>query len=404
MNKNRLFYASCFALITTAFSFSIRAGIIPELELAFNLSSEQTGRINQMWFLGFPISMVLGGLLYNTIGPRLIMQFAFIAHTLGIVLTVYAGGYETLLISTLLIGIGNGCTEAACNPVIADAFEGNKMNKLMNRFHMWFPGGIFLGGLISFFLGDQLAWSWQSLMWVIMVPTIIYAVLFWGQTFPKPRVSGPLSLLTNFKAMLSFGFILILFCMFFTANTEFGPTYWIEKVLEGSGAKPMIVLSIVAGVMALVRYFGGALVAIVKQPVLMLSCSVLAIIGIYLFSSQSGFMLYLSAVIFAVGVGYYWPNMIGLVAERLPKTGAIGLSIVGGVGMIAAASLQPIIGRWIDTAKAEGEALGLSGAALDIYQGQETLHTMTLFPSILVILFIVLVIWHKRASKISYTV
>ena len=85
MNKNRLFYASCFALITTAFSFSIRAGIIPELELTFGLTSEQTGRINQMWFLGFPISMVLGGLLYNTIGPRLIMQFAFISHTIGII-------------------------------------------------------------------------------------------------------------------------------------------------------------------------------------------------------------------------------------------------------------------------------------------------------------------------------
>ncbi|MCY3998464.1 MAG: MFS transporter [Flavobacteriaceae bacterium] len=400
MNKNRLFYASCFALITTAFSFSIRAGIIPELELTFGLTSEQTGRINQMWFLGFPISMVLGGLLYNTIGPRLIMQFAFISHTIGIILTVYAGGYQTLLISTLLIGIGNGCTEAACNPVIADAFEGNKMNKLMNRFHMWFPGGIFLGGLISFFLGDQLNWSWQSLMWIIMIPTIIYAVLFWGQTFPKPRVTGPQSLLTNFKSMISFGFILILLCMFFTANTEFGPTYWIEKVLEGSGAKPMIVLSIVAGVMALVRYFGGVLVAIFKQPALMLGSSVLAIIGIYLFSSQSGFMLYVSAVIFAIGVGYYWPNMIGLVAERLPKTGAIGLSIVGGVGMVAAASLQPIIGRWIDTAKAEGEALGLIGAELDIYQGQETLQTMILFPSILVGLFIVLVIWHNRTSKI----
>ncbi|MCY4161288.1 MAG: MFS transporter [Flavobacteriaceae bacterium] len=402
MNKNRLFYASCFALITTAFSFSIRAGIIPELEGAFDLSSEQTGRINQMWFLGFPISMVLGGLLYNTIGPKLIMQFAFFAHTVGIVLTIYAGSYETLLISTLLIGIGNGCTEAACNPVIADAFEGNKMNQLMNRFHMWFPGGILLGGLISFFLGDRLQWPWQSLMWIIMIPTIIYAVLFWGQTFPKPRVSGPQSLLTNFKSMVSFGFILILLCMFFTANTEFGPTYWIEKVLEGSGAKPMIVLSIVAGVMALVRYFGGVLVAIFKQPALMLGCSVLAIIGIYLFSSQSGFMLYVSAVIFAVGVGYYWPNMIGLVAERLPKTGAIGLSIVGGVGMVAAASLQPIIGRWIDTAKAEGEALGLTGTELDIYQGQETLQTMILFPSILVGLFIVLVIWHQRTSQVSY--
>ena len=40
-NKNRLFYGSCFALITTAFSFSIRAGILPQLAEAFDLSGQQ---------------------------------------------------------------------------------------------------------------------------------------------------------------------------------------------------------------------------------------------------------------------------------------------------------------------------------------------------------------------------
>ncbi len=399
-NKYRLFYASCFALITTAFSFSIRAGIIPELQDEFGFTSEQIGRIDQMWFLGFPISMVLGGLLYNTIGPRLIMQFAFFAHSVGIVMTVFAGGYDALLISTLLIGIGNGCTEAACNPIIADSFVGNRMNKLMNRFHMWFPGGIFLGGLISYYAGVKI-WPWQTQIWVIMIPTVIYAILFWGQTFPKPRVSGPTSLMTNLKGMVSPLFLFILVCMFFTANTEFGPTKWIESVLKGSGAQPMIVLSVVAGVMALVRYFGGSLVAQFKQPLLLLGSSALAVLGIYLFSTQSGYVLYISAVIFAVGVAYYWPNMIGFVAEKLPKTGAIGLSIVGGVGMIAAASLQPVIGRWIDTAKAEGEAMGLVETQLEIYQGQETLQTMIIFPLILVGLFTILLIWQLRANKLK---
>ena len=73
------------------------------------------------------------------------MQFAFVAHAVGIILTVLADSYVGLLVSTLLIGLGNGCTEAACNPMIADAYEGNKMSKMMNRFHMWFPGGIVMG-------------------------------------------------------------------------------------------------------------------------------------------------------------------------------------------------------------------------------------------------------------------
>ncbi|HRG10261.1 MAG TPA: MFS transporter, partial [Cyclobacteriaceae bacterium] len=138
----RLFYASCFALITTAFSFSIRAGILPELGKTFDLTATQLGFINSMFFFGFPISMVLGGIFYSTLGPKRIMIIAFITHTIGIVTTIFANGYTGLLISTLFIGLGNGCTEAACNPMIATSYSGKQMNTLMNRFHMWFPGGI----------------------------------------------------------------------------------------------------------------------------------------------------------------------------------------------------------------------------------------------------------------------
>jgi MFS transporter, putative metabolite:H+ symporter len=113
VNDKRLFLASCFALITTAFSFSIRAGILPQLAERFELSGEQLGHINSMWFFGFPLAMIIGGLIYHSVGPKKIMQFAFISHALGIILTIYSGGYTGLLLSTFLIGLGNGCTEAA---------------------------------------------------------------------------------------------------------------------------------------------------------------------------------------------------------------------------------------------------------------------------------------------------
>src|SRR6185295_3837123 len=183
-NKNRLFYGSCFALITTALSFSIRAGILAQLGKDLSFSASQLGFINSMWFLGFPLSMLVGGLIYKNVGPKRIMQFAFFAHTAGILLTIFGSSYVGLLISTFLIGLGNGCTEAACNPMIADAYEGVEMSKKMNRFHMWFPGGIVIGALVSKFMTDA-GLPWQAQIWVILVPTIAYAAAFFGQTFPR---------------------------------------------------------------------------------------------------------------------------------------------------------------------------------------------------------------------------
>ncbi|MCF8325939.1 MAG: MFS transporter, partial [Leadbetterella sp.] len=203
VNDKRLFLGSCFALITTAFSFSIRAGILPQLGTEFNLTAEQLGFINSMWFVGFPVAMIIGGLVYHTVGPKKIMLIAFACHAAGILLTIYPqtlGGYTGLLVSTFLIGIGNGCTEAACNPMIADTYQGAKMSKMLNRFHMWFPGGIVIGSLVSKFMTDANL-GWQAQIWVILIPTIIYAYLFWGQEFPKPKVEGVTSIGENIKAM-----------------------------------------------------------------------------------------------------------------------------------------------------------------------------------------------------------
>ena len=127
-----------------------------------------------------------------------------------------------LLISTLLIGLGNGCTEAACNPMIADVYEGSLMSKMMNRFHMWFPGGIVIGSLLSQVMtGMEL--SWQMQIWAIMIPTLLYAYLFFGQNWPKAKVKEATTISGNLSAMLSPLFIFMMLCMALTAITEFGP-------------------------------------------------------------------------------------------------------------------------------------------------------------------------------------
>ena len=397
-NSNRLFYGSCFALITTAFSFSIRAGILPQLSETFSLSGQQLGFINSMWFLGFPISMILGGLFYHTIGPKKIMQFAFLTHTLGIVLTIFSEGYTGLLVSTLLIGIGNGCTEAACNPMIADANDGKKMNTLLNRFHMWFPGGIVLGSLISLLM-TSLDLGWQAQIWIIMIPTLVYVYLFFGQEFPKPKMEKVASIGENFKAMLSPLYLFILGCMALTAISEFGPQQWTSLILSNSGAHPMVILALITGLMAIGRYFGGDIVSKFDQTGVLLGSAILTAIGIFLFSTQTGAMVYVAAIFFALGVCYFWPNMIGFVAEKIPLSGALGMSIVGGMGMFSSSIFQTIIGGWIDSSTAEQAALGLTGTSLDLAAGQQTLTNMVSFPVILIVLFTILYFWQRNVKS-----
>jgi MFS family permease len=345
-----------------------------------------------MWFLGFPLSMIIGGLVYYSVGPKTIMTVAFVCHTLGIVLTLFAGGFATLLISTFFIGVGNGCTEAACNPMIADTYSGVKMNKMLNRFHMWFPGGLALGFLISKFMTDA-GLPWQAQILVIVIPTLIYAFLFFGQTFPKPKVAGVTSLSQNFRAMATPLFIFIAILMAFTAISEFGPQNWYTLVLAQSGVEPLYIAALVATLMAFGRYFGGPLIHRLDQTGVLLGGAIFTLIGIYLFSTVTGAMAYLAAVVYAIGLCYFWPTMIGFVAERIPKSGALGMSIVGGMGMFSNFIFAPIIGGWIDNERVEKTSAGLTGNALELAVGQDVLLKMTAFPITLVIAFTILLFW-----------
>ncbi len=401
-HDKRLFYGSCFALITTALSFSIRAGILPQLGEELNLSAEQLGFINSMWFWGFPISMVIGGLVYHMVGGNRIMQFAFLAHATGIIMTIYSGSYIGLMISTLLIGLGNGCTEAACNPMIADTYQGVRMSKMMNRFHMWFPGGIVIGALISKFMSDA-GFNWQAQIWVILIPALIYAYMFFGQAWPKAKVSAATSLSQNIKAMIKPLFLFMTICMALTAISEFGPQQWVGLILEKSGAHPMLILALVTGLMAVARYFGGDMVKQFNTTGVLLGSAILATIGIYLFSTQTGIMAYAAAIIYGLGIAYFWPNMIGFIAEYVPESGALGMSIIGAIGMFSTSIFQPIIGRWIDSDKAIAQSQGFTGDDLTLVAGQATLGTMVLFPTILIGLFTILYFWMLNRQKLSPT-
>ena len=400
VNRSALFNGSCFALITTAFTFSIRAGILPQLGESFGLTAEQLGFINSMWFLGFPISMIVGGLVYHTFGPKNIMLVAVLCHTIGILMTIFAGGYSTLLISTLFIGIGNGCTEAACNPMIADMYSGVKMQKMLSRFHMWFPGGILLGSLISLAM-DKMGFGWQSQMWITMIPTVIYAVLFFGKTFPKSQIEEANSLANNFKAMANPVFLFLFCAMALTAISEFGPNQWVRITLVASGAEPLLLLALTFGIAAVGRWFAGPVVATLGQTGVLLGGAILTAIGIYMFSTITGPMTYVAAVIYALGICYFWPVMIGSVAHRVPKSSALGMSVVGGVGMFSTAIFQPIIGGWIDSARANGTAAGLTGEALELATGQDALMKMLTFPIILIVLFAIFFVWQKNTKKIT---
>ena len=441
IQRNRLFWLSCLSLIVTAMTFAIRAGVLSQLSDEFSLSDTELGWVNSMAFLGFPLAMVVFGFLYNKLGPRLIMILAFVGHLLGLVLTILADGFLGLLISTFFIGFANGSVEAACNPLVADLYKDDK-TKWLNRFHVWFPGGIVIGAVVSYLMTNA-GIGWQPQIAIMLIPTAIYGYMVFTTRFPDipefekkvdldakglilmTAVFGLLILIGTPNALvdgLPGGFVLPLIAalgltfllilvrtgrtrdatlliilmglMSLTATSELGTQQWVDRILGaqlgGVPGQAMIVLGMVTGIMAVGRYFAGPLIHALNPVGVLLMSAVLTSLGLFLMSTASGGMVYVSAIVFAIGVCYFWPTMIGVTAQYVPRSGALGMSLVGAAGMFALTIWNPIIGGWIDSARSEAEASGLTGNAVEVAAGQSALSHLVFFPLVLILAFALL--------------
>lgn len=383
INKNRLFLASCLALITTAMTFAIRA----RLETVFGpqgigLTLEQIGYAFTPAFWGFTLAMIIGGPLVDTLGIKKITWIAFATHAVGIILTLMASDMTSLFIATLFIGIGNGMVEAALNPMIASMYTDNK-TKMLNRFHVWFPGGIVIGSLVGYLIMDVLSLPWQYMVATLFLPVVAYGILFLNQKFPvTERVQMGIS---NSKMISSLGkplFLFMVFCMFLTAASELGTTQRIESLLKTSVSAPLLVLAFINGIMALGRLFAGQVVHKLKPAGMLFYSAILTFIGLWLLTITSGGMTFVAATVFAIGVTFFWPTMLGFVAEYLPETGALGMSIMGGAGMLSVSIVLPIMGNLMDNASAN-----------------QALQTMSILPAILIICFAGLSIYMKKTKN-----
>ncbi|MGJ1269833.1 MFS transporter [Sphingobacterium spiritivorum] len=418
IKSTKLFTASCLALLVTSLSFGIRAGMMNQLGIDFQLNATQLGTITATAFWGFPLAIVVGGFIVDIIGMKRLLVMAFLFHLAGIVLTIFAQGYWTLFFSTLLIGIANGTVEAACNPLVAALYPEDKTTRL-NYFHLWFPGGIVIGTLlVTLFVNLGIGWQFQVA--TMLIPTLIYGYLFLKLEFPvTERVSSGYSNGDMYKAVFSPLFLFMFICMFMTAITELFTGQWISLLLKNVTDNAILLLTITTGIMVVGRAFAKPIVKKLAPQGVLLFSAVFAALGLYLLSTLSGNSIFFAALIFGIGVCYFWPTMIGFVAENIPKSGALGINLLGGAGMFAVSIYTILMGNFYDnlivkhlpegadiqkySTAAEGSAEAAAFGSAKNLAGPEVLQVTLILPVVLIFAFLGLVLYMRYLKKQSLT-
>ncbi|HMC87825.1 MAG TPA: MFS transporter [Chitinophagaceae bacterium] len=396
IQRDRLFLASRIALIATAMTFAFRAALEGVWGTEFTLTKEQVGWIFAPAFWGFTLAQIFGGSLVDFLGMKRLLGIAFISQVAGIITYLVAKDATTLFIGTVFIGIGNGMVEAACNPLVVTLYPENKTT-MLNRFHVWFPGGIAVGGVLSYLMLDKMHLDWRILICTLFIPVIIYGIIFWRLELPKTeRVQKGISTKEMFASCLNPLYLIMLVCMLMTAATELGTGTWIVALLSGAGVSGIIILVFINGIMALGRSFAGPVVHRINPNGMLIFSAIFSAIGLFLLSKSSGYAAFGSAFIFAIGICFFWPTMLGFVSEYLPKTGAMGLNLMGGGGMFSVSLIIPIMGKWFDDAKAKAITAGIDSGAADAAAGSNTFLKVAVMPVILIVIFSIIYVVRRK--------
>ncbi|MEO8483775.1 MAG: hypothetical protein ABI634_16310 [Acidobacteriota bacterium] len=153
MNPRGLFITSCISLATCAVSFAVRGDVATAMGSAFHLTNEQVGFVLSPAFYGFALAIVLGGLVIDLVGMRLLHALSGVAFILGVAVIILAprpvdavpsifdhAGTSLLYVGFFLFGIGHGLVECVINPLLASIYPTEKTRRI-TAVHAWWPGG-----------------------------------------------------------------------------------------------------------------------------------------------------------------------------------------------------------------------------------------------------------------------
>lgn len=389
-NAKRLLFAGFMAILAAGMGFALRGGIFDNWGKEFGFTATQLGAIGGAGFTGFCFGIIIGGVVCDKIGYGKLVIAAFVLHVLSAVVTFGAtspeNAYRMLTIGMFIFAFANGTLEAVANPLVATLFPNNRTHYL-NILHASWPAGMIIGVSLGWLLDDKLGWNWKYQLALYLIPTAIYGLMFLGQHMPKSEASEKGSSLGEmFKDVGILGALVVcyLLSLFFAGNlglppaaaygiagallitvgiitrfsigsfllfflfiahvligsVELGTDGWIQNITGNlfSSERGRALFLWTSVIMFGLRFCADFIEKTLKiSPIgLLLICSILAVIGLQMASRMETFGMALVALgIYAVGKTFFWPTMLAVASDRFPRTGAVAISIMGGLGMLS---------------------------------------------------------------------
>lgn len=177
-----------FTWIVTCFERTVMSVAMPYIATDYHLSPSSTGVVLGVFYAGYAIFQVPGGLLADLYGVRIIATIAIVWRAIFVALTGVAANLTQLLAVRMLFGLGDGLFPATAIKTIAIWFPKSERTRANALMFAVMPLGTALAPLAMIPIVSL--WGWRTAFYFLLIPGAVTALLFWIFVTNKPSESS----------------------------------------------------------------------------------------------------------------------------------------------------------------------------------------------------------------------
>ena len=180
-----------FTWIITYFERTVMSVAMPYVATDYHLTPLNTGVLLGVFYAGYAIFQIPGGLLADLYGVRIVATISILWRAIFVALTAAAASLAQLLAVRLLFGLGDGLFPAAAFKTIAVWFPRGERTRANATMLAVMPLGTALAPLAMIPIVSL--WGWRAAFYSLLIPGAVTALLFWIFVRNKPSESGRVS-------------------------------------------------------------------------------------------------------------------------------------------------------------------------------------------------------------------
>jgi len=345
-NKNRVFAASCMAILIFGIVMTFLGTILPSVINRYNMSDSLAGLLISLLSIGMLVGTLIFGPIVDRQGYKSMLVLSVGLICAALVAISWIDALWILGVSIFAIGFGGGVLNGGSNALVADISSEGKSSNL-SFLGIFFGLGAFGVPFLRGMMPETLAY--RIPLSILAILTLFPMLFFLLITFPRPKQEQGFPLHQGFALCKNAALPLLGLILLLESGVEFTINNWAPKFLMNMLKLPENKATLyfsfhLLGIMFSRLFLGVYLKNHHPAKTLRIFFAISVVSSLLILFSNSLWLTVIGLIAVGFGIAAVYPILLAFVSEHFPALSGTAISMAMVMGLFGGALLPYLTG------------------------------------------------------------